>query len=184
VRSGAQACFSHIYDPETVRAAAGAGVGARIDVRLGGRSDALYGEPLVAEAEVLAIANGTLRVKSEMGRGEPIDLGLVCALRIGRVDVLVTSGRRQTLDDGWFIKGGIDVERYPIVALKSSQHFRAFFQARVSEVITANPPGLSNADVSAFRRARLTRAVWPLAPDAAYSPSRELPLAVSTEETT
>jgi microcystin degradation protein MlrC len=184
VDSGTAACFSHIHDPETVRRAADAGVGARIEVQLGGHSDTLHGEPLAAEAEVLAIADGKLRVKSEMGRGEPIDLGLVCTLRIGLVDVLVTSGRRQTLDDGWFIKGGIDIESYPIIALKSSQHFRAYFQDRVSLIITADPPGLSNADVSAYQRSRLVRKLWPLAVDATYSPTRGQSLVVSAEEST
>jgi microcystin degradation protein MlrC len=168
VDAGARACFSHVHDPETVRQAHAAGIGATIHVRLGGKTDTLHGSPLEAEAEVLTLGRGALRVKSDMGRGEPIDLGLLCALRIGAVDVIVTSGRRQTLDDGWFIKAGIDVEAFSIVAVKSSQHFRAYFESRVDAIVTADPPGLSTADVRAFARERLGRPVWPLDAETAF----------------
>ncbi|MGY5809104.1 M81 family metallopeptidase [Rhizobium sp. LEGMi198b] len=168
IASGARACFSHIHDPSTVAQAAAAGVDARIQVELGGHSDPLLGLPIRAEAEVLGLNKGLLYVKSPMGTGEKIDLGQLATLRIGSVDVVVSNGRRQTLDDGWFIKAGIDIAQFPIVALKSSQHFRAWFEARAVRIITADPPGLSPIDVSRLQRQRLQRHLWPIAADANY----------------
>ena len=168
IASGSRACFSHINDPSTVKQAADAGVGARIHVTLGGHSNALLGEPILAEAEVLGLNNGLLHVKSPMGTGETIDLGLIATLRIGSVDVIVSNGRRQTLDDSWFIKAGIDIAQFPIVALKSSQHFRAWFGTRAARIITADPPGLSPVDVGRLQRKRLKRNLWPIAEGANY----------------
>lgn len=42
--------------------------------------------------------------------------------------MIVASERSQTLDSEPFAVMGIDVSRYKIVALKSSNHFRAGFQ--------------------------------------------------------
>ncbi|MBN3853969.1 M81 family metallopeptidase [Paraburkholderia sp. Ac-20340] len=166
--SGVSACFSHVFDKETVAQAAKAGVGAVIDVRLGGKTNPMHGDPIVARAEVMAVGNGRFTVKSNMGTGETIDLGLLTTLRIGSMDIIVSSGRRQTLDDGWFIKAGVDIEQYPVVALKSSQHFRAYFGTRFSKIFTADPPGISSADLSCFPRQKKTRHVWPLDTDATY----------------
>ncbi|WP_189406894.1 M81 family metallopeptidase [Mesorhizobium sp. M1A.F.Ca.ET.072.01.1.1] len=168
IAAGARSCFSHIFDPGTVAQAAAAGVGARIKVALGGHTNALLGLPIKAEAEVLGLNNGLFRVKSPMGTGETIDLGLLATLRIGGVDVVVSSGRRQTLDDGPFIKAGVDVAQFPILALKSSQHFKAWFEPRFARIVTADPPGLSPVDVSKLHRHRLQRPMWPLSADVDY----------------
>jgi microcystin degradation protein MlrC len=167
IESGAAACFSHMFDPETVRQAAAAGVGATIEVRMGARFGPLHGEPIVASAEVLGINSGLYNVKSPMGTGEIIDLGLLATLRIAKVVIIVSSGRRQTLDDGPFIKAGIDISQFPIVALKSSQHFRAYFTGRASRIVTADAPGLSPVTVSHLPRPRLARKTWPIHEDAA-----------------
>jgi microcystin degradation protein MlrC len=177
-----RACFSHIFDPETVLHAHRAGVRARIPVKLGGKTDRRHGPTLHVTAEVLSLGTGGYRVKSDMGRGEPIDLGLLCALRIETVDVIVTSGRRQTLDDGPFIKAGIDIADHRVVALKSSQHFRAFFE-RSYTVVTANPPGISTADVTAFERKRASSDLWPLNRAATYPSTHDPEPAVARGET-
>ncbi|TGT53683.1 M81 family peptidase [Mesorhizobium sp. M00.F.Ca.ET.170.01.1.1] len=168
IAAGARSCFSHIFDPATVAQAAAAGVGARINVRLGGHTDALLGPPIKADAQVLGLNNGLFQVKSPMGTGETIDLGLLATLRIGGVDVVVSSGRRQTLDDGPFIKAGIDITQFPIVALKSSQHFKAWFEPRCARIVTTDPPGLSPIDVSKLHRHRLQRPMWPISADVNY----------------
>lgn len=174
IDSEADACFSHIFDPETVTQARNAGVGSVVEVRLGGKTNPIHGNPITAQARVLSLGSGLYRVKSPMGTGETIDLGALATLRIGTVDVIVSSGRRQTLDDGPFIKAGIDIGDYRIVALKSSQHFRAWFGERAARIITADPPGLSPVDVRLLNRRRLSKQVWPLAPDAHYSAEAQL----------
>jgi microcystin degradation protein MlrC len=172
IEADTHACFSHIFDPATVERAHRCGVGTVINVSIGGKTDPRHGAPLAVIAEVRSLGTGRFRVKSDMSAGETIDLGRLCALRVGSVDIVVTSGRRQTLDDGPFIKAGIDLADYPIVALKSSQHFRAFFGTSRT-IVTANPPGISSADVTAFPRTRLAGPVWPLDRHTPYLESRE-----------
>ena len=50
--------FMSIHDPETAKAAVAAGVGATIDVSLGGKFETLAGEPIKTKAYVKSISDG------------------------------------------------------------------------------------------------------------------------------
>lgn len=162
------ACFGFIYDPEVAEQARQAGVGATIQVRLGGKTDTLHGEPVAVSAYVKALTDGRFRLTTPMWRGMQVDLGTCARLQIGRVDVIVTSQRQQTLDDEVFLLHGIDVRRYKIVALKSSSHFRAGFNHLAKAIITADSPGATTLQVQVFPYQRIRRPIWPLDPDATY----------------
>ncbi|HTO09873.1 MAG TPA: M81 family metallopeptidase, partial [Myxococcota bacterium] len=118
------ACFGFIADPEVARAAHAAGIGAKLDVSLGGKRDRLHGEPLRARAEVTALSHGRVSPRAMLA-GVELNLGPMARLRIGRVDVLVSSRSQQVFDPEVFRMHGIDVRRAKLVALKSAQHFRA-----------------------------------------------------------
>jgi microcystin degradation protein MlrC len=155
------ACFGFIADPETAEAAHRAGVGAEIDVALGGKSDELHGEPLRVRAQVRALTDGRFAL-THMLAGVRMNLGRSARLVIQGVDVIVTSASQQTFDPEVFLLHGIDVRRYRIVALKSSNHFRAGFQDLAKEIVTADPPGLTTHHIEVFPRKRSPRPLWPL----------------------
>jgi microcystin degradation protein MlrC len=163
-----EACFGFIYDPETAAQAHAAGVGFTIDIRLGGKTEELHGEPIETRAYVKALTDGRFIQQSPMGRGGKVDLGKMARLVIGGIDVLVSSIRTQTLDDEVFRLHGIDVTRYKIVAIKSSNHFRAGFEPISHAIIRADTPGLVSADLSTFDYKRLQRPIWPLDDDATF----------------
>ncbi|HKX16566.1 MAG TPA: M81 family metallopeptidase [bacterium] len=174
----AEACFGFLWDPETAAQAHAAGVGAVIRVRLGGKTDAMHGAPLETDAYVKCLSDGRFIQQSPMGRGARVDLGRMARLVIpapaaagrGGVDLLVSSVRSQTLDPEVFLVHGIDVARYRIVALKSSQHFRAGFEPIAARIITADSPGLTTLDLTTFPYRRLARPVWPLDDAARFPP--------------
>ena len=105
-----------------------------------------------------------------MSRGVQANLGKMALLRVGKIDVIVASGRSQTLDTEPFVTMGVDVTRYKIVALKSSNHFRGGFQELAAEIVTADPPGLTTHHIEIFSRERKPRPMWPLDEDARYEP--------------
>ena len=163
-----EACFGFMYDPETAAQAHAAGVGSTIDIRLGGKTEELHGEPIETRAYVKALTDGRFIQQSPMGRGGKVDLGKMARLVIGGIDVLVSSIRTQTLDDEVFRLHGIDVTRYKIVAIKSSNHFRAGFEPISHAIIRADTPGLVSADLTTFDYKRLQRPIWPLDDNATY----------------
>ena len=52
------ACYAFIYDPATAAHAHDAGVGAMIRIRLGGKTDAIHGTPIEADAYVKCLTDG------------------------------------------------------------------------------------------------------------------------------
>ena len=58
--------------------------------------------------------------------------------------------------------------RYKIVALKSSNHFRAGFQGLAAGIVTADPPGLTTHHIEIFAREHGSAPLWPLDANATY----------------
>jgi microcystin degradation protein MlrC len=60
------------------------------------------------------------------------------------------------------------MEDYDIVALKSSNHFRAYFQNTADAIITAGTLGLFPADLKKLDYRKVRRPIFPLDEDAAW----------------
>ncbi len=160
-------CFGFIVDPQVAEQANEAGVGSVIEVVLGGKTDSLHGSPLKLTAYVKALHDGRLIMKA-MAKGAPMNLGKMARLIVDDVDVIVASKRSQTFDEGPFEALGINVREKRIVALKSSNHFRADYKDIAAEIVTADTPGATTLDISVFDRERLSKPIWPLDEDATY----------------
>ncbi|MBO9609078.1 MAG: M81 family metallopeptidase [Paenibacillaceae bacterium] len=156
------ACMAFICDPETAEAAHQAGAGAWIDVRLGGKTDTMHGSPLHLRVYVKALTDGKFITSSPMGKGTRVDLGKSARLQAGGCDIIVCSVRNQVFDEQIFLLHGIDVRQMKIVALKSSQHFRASFEPLTDHIITVDSPGLSRMDFTSFPYQRVRRPIYPL----------------------
>ena len=159
-----------IFDPEMAAKAHAAGVGGKVAGKPGGKTDNIHGAPVdVVDAEVCALSDGKATYVTPMQKGQPICYGKTARLRIGQVEVIVTSILAgQTLDDRVFLVIGADINDYDIVCIKSTTHFRAFFQPRAKAIVTTNPPGIHTADYSLLTYHKIQRPIYPLDPDTTF----------------
>lgn len=167
------ACFGFIFDAAAAGAAHAAGVGATIDVELGGHHGDLHGEPLRLTVYVKALTDGRFIYTNQMLAGVRASLGKCARLQVGVIggfDIIVTSRRHQTFDPEIFTLHGIDVTTRSIIGLKSSQHFRAGFRDIATAMIAADSPGLTTLDVTVFDHVHAQRALWPTDPALEWSP--------------
>lgn len=155
------ACFGFLVDPEVASVCHEAGVGARLQISLGGKYDDLHGAPLELTAYVKSLHDGRIRMRA-MFKGAPLNLGPMARLVVDGMDVIVASRRSQTFDIEPFLAVGIDVLNYDFVALKSSAHFRAGFQDLAGAIVTADPPGLTTLKIEVFPRERAPGPLWPV----------------------
>ncbi|MDX0967874.1 M81 family metallopeptidase [Sinorhizobium medicae] len=162
------ACFGVMCDPEVVSLAHETGVGATVDVQLGGKSDRLHGEPIAARAYVKTLTDGSFVRRSPMGKGTHDYVGRTARLQIGGVDVVVVSERYQPYDPEIFSLHGIDVRRASVVGLKSTNHWRAGFDGIIRSDYLADSPGLMSQDLTLFSHERAPRPIWPLDKDTTY----------------
>ena len=158
-------CFGFIVDPEVAAQAHEMGVGSVIETELGGKTDAMHGEPLPVSAYVKALHDGKI-IMQAMFKGTPMSLGPMARLVIGQVEVIVVSNRSQTFDTEPFLALGIDVHRMRVVALKSSNHFRAGFEPIAKSIITADTPGFTTHQIERFEKTSSPHPLWPISPNA------------------
>ena len=158
-------CFGFIVDPEVAAQAHEMGVGSVIETELGGKTDAMHGAPLTVSAYVKALHDGKI-VMQAMMKGTPMSLGPMARLIIGQVEVIVVSNRSQTFDPEPFLALGIDVHRMRVVALKSSNHFRAGFEPIAKTIITADTPGFTTHQIERFEKTASPLPLWPISHDA------------------
>jgi microcystin degradation protein MlrC len=161
------ACFGFIVDADVAEQAHRAGVGASINISLGGKTDDLHGEPLSLSVYIKALHDGRLTMQA-MGRGARINYGKLARLQVDGMDIIVGSRRSQTFDTEPFLAVGIDVTRFDYIALKSSNHFRAGFTELAAKIITADPPGLTTHHVEIFPRQHAPEPLWPVDESARY----------------
>ena len=139
--TGAVVCL--INDAASAAACHAAGEGARIDLTLGGASDGL---PFACSAMVERLTDGRFTLTGPMGAGNPADLGPSVLIDVDGVRVIVVSRKMQALDQAILRHVGIEPAACPILALKSSVHFRADFGPIARRVLVAIAPGPVVAD--------------------------------------
>jgi microcystin degradation protein MlrC len=154
--------YGTIFDPKTVQQAMKAGVGAEIDVELGGHTDESMGKPVKARAIVKMLSDGTFRNDGPMNAGVETQMGPTAVLRIGGIDVVTISSRVQTIDLQVFLSQGIDPAAKSVLVVKSVQHFRAAYGPIAREIVLVDSGGICSPDISRLKFKKLRRPIWPL----------------------
>lgn len=158
------AAFHSINDPEAVKIGQQAGKGATVTLALGGKVDPIFGAPLNVTGVVQNLTEGSFICDGPMHKGVRLAHGPTMVLKIGGIEVVVTSNRLQTIDRQAFLSQGIDPRTKSVIVVKSSQHFRAAFGPIARKVILADGGALTSHDLKLFPYKNLRRPIWPLDP--------------------
>ena len=155
--------FACIHDPQVVRQAQAAGIGATISVELGGKEvPDLTGGPLSCEALVENLTDGHTRNQGPMLNGLPMNYGDCALLRIGGIRVVVCCNYAQPYDMEIYRHVGIDPTKCHILVTKSSVHFRADFSSIAKEIYDVETPALCCMRPQMLPLARCRRPIYPL----------------------
>ncbi len=155
--------FHAICDPEAVAAGMAAGIGTTTTLTLGGKIDpSRGGDPLTLTGEVTCLTNGRFIAYGPMGGGVERNYGPSMVFRVGGVDIILISNNGQATDLGQLTSLGIDPTRYPTVAVKSMQHFRAAFEPIAREVILVDTGALCSELYTPELYDRVPRPAWPI----------------------
>lgn len=146
-----------LYDPETVRIAKKSGVGATLQLRVGGKLGPSSGDPVDIEATVMSARDNYMHAfPQQTGDPQLYPTGDTVALRCGDgIDIVVGSERCQCFSPSIFTDLGIDPKKKQVVIAKSIQHFYGAFAPIAGEIIYMQAPGASAPDprlTSSYRR--------------------------------
>jgi microcystin degradation protein MlrC len=132
-----------VTDPVSVEAAATAGVGAQVELSIGGRMTPGF-SPLTVRCTVMHVSDGQFEISGPVLQGERASLGRAATVLVdGRLTVLLTSEPGLTHTPSAFTSQKIDLASQDFIVAKSGQHFHANF-AGIATPLEVLTPGLSH----------------------------------------
>jgi microcystin degradation protein MlrC len=155
----------HLADGVAAAAALAAGPGARIGIGIGNRRDPAYGAPLQVEAEVLRPAPESFVYAGGLMRGVRAETGPSAVLRVGAVDVLVTSNACYEYGDEAFATAGIDARARKFVVVKNPMNYQQTY-AGAAAMFILDTPGPTTPNLAGLDFRAVERPLFPLDPDA------------------
>ncbi|WP_112322186.1 M81 family metallopeptidase [Oceanibium sediminis] len=155
------AAFGTIWDPMAVRLCHAAGEGAELDLRFGGKTSAVAGDPV--DARVTVLRNQRDAVQS-FGTSV-VPLGDCSVIRIGGIDVVLNSNRAQAFSPDLFTNLGIDVGTKQVIVVKSTNHFQGAFSRIAADILYAAVEGPYPNDPTRTGYRQLARPIWPIIAD-------------------
>lgn len=151
-----------LHDPAAVAGCHAAGVGATLTLEIGGHTHQGSGPPVISAWTVIHLGDGNYVNEGGMSTGARGALGRTATVVRGTVSVILNEQRAQTLDPGVFRAGGVEPERCQWLAVKSSVHYRAGFQALAGRMIDVECAGLSPSSLQSLEFSRVMRPMAPL----------------------
>ncbi|MDB6001654.1 MAG: microcystin degradation protein MlrC-like protein, partial [Rhizobacter sp.] len=152
------AAIGPLWDPIAVRMCFAAEVGGRFQLRLGGKASAASGVPVDAWVEVVGLARDCHQTFGPTQTG----LGDCAAVRIGGVEVVLTTARTQALGLELFTNLGIDPARRKVVVVKSNNHFVAAYGPVAARIMFIDADGPMVSDFTKIPYRKVNRPLWPL----------------------
>lgn len=153
------ACLGPLWDPIAARIAFEAGVGARLNLRIGGKIGPLSGDPLDLAVTVQALRPDMFMTGLS---NTPTALGDCALVESDGVQIVLISVRNQALGTDLFTKLGVDLGAKKIIVVKSSQHFYASFSKVAKKVIYVGAPGAVTVDLKTLPYRKIQRPKWPI----------------------
>lgn len=152
-----------IWDPIAVWFCHAAGAGAELDLRVGGKSTGMGGDPLDLRVTVM----GVFDEGWQSFQNSRVTLGRAAVVRpLGtQADIVLITSRTQTYEPDIFTNVGVDYAAKDYLLIKSTNHFYAGFAPTTSEIVYVAAPTSYPTDpaTTPYRKASLE--IWPRVPD-------------------
>jgi microcystin degradation protein MlrC len=156
-----------IVDAPAAKDAFAAGVGATIETTLGGTLDPGRFRPLPVRATVRMLSDGRFVNESH---GTEWYAGKTAVLEIDNHTVVATSRGVHLYDRSLFLAHGRDPHRFDLVIQKSPHCQHRFYAAWAAKLIGVDAPGSTSANLPSLGHTVCRRPMYPLEPDAAFTP--------------
>jgi microcystin degradation protein MlrC len=155
--------FVCLCDPDAVRQAEAAGVGARVRLTVGGRTDRQHGPPLEAEFAVQLIADGKFEEpEARHGGMRQFDQGRTAVVRTeAGLTIMLTSRRMVPFSLHQLTDFGLDPAQFHYLVAKGVNAPLAAYAPVCRGIIRVNTPGATTADVESLTYHHRRRPMFP-----------------------
>ncbi len=176
LRKGAEDAVVALRDPDAVSKAFSSGVGATIEVDVGGKIDKRFYNPVRVKARVKTLFDGKYIIRGPyhggyMTRGsllpkeawKAVDVGRTAVLEVNGIEIIISEGR-VGMEQDYYKAAGIDPAQRKIVVVKSHQAHRASFERVAYKIIEVDTPGSTSPSYKGLKLKNIPRPVFPLDP--------------------
>ena len=157
-----------IVDPDAARAAHEAGVGATIEVTLGGRHDPARFPPMPVTARVRLLSDGHGRL--ETMRAE-LEAGPTAVLTYGHTTVVVMSRPVSLFDRAMYYAAGINPRDHDLIIVKSPHTEYHMFEQWAVCNFNIDVPGATSANLKTLGHTICARPIYPLDENVTFTPT-------------
>jgi len=159
-----------IVDAPAVERAHAAGVGARLQLAIGGSLDPERFPPLPVEVRVAMLGEG--RWRHEVN-GLMANAGRTAVLEADNITLIVISRPVHLMDRGVFLAHGHDPRDFDLIVIKSPGAYSRFFTF-AEENFVVDVPGATSANLPLLGHKVCARPMFPLDPDVVFEPEVEV----------
>jgi microcystin degradation protein MlrC len=158
--------LAQILDPGAAAAAHKAGVGATVEVSLGGTVDPRF-QPMKVNAMVETLTRGLSRYENWPGI---YNAGPTAVLTFDNFTIVVISRPVALVDRSLYYANGLDPRKFDLVVIKSPHCEYQMFDAWVEKDFNVDAPGSTSANVKSLRHTICRRPIYPLDDVADFEP--------------
>lgn len=151
-----------VVDPEAAAMCHQAGVGSRLTLSLGHKIDPRWGSSLTVEGEIIRLSEGRFRYTGGIWDGQLGDMGPTAVLRVGSIDVLITSHATYDWNDEQFQSVGLSAREAKFVVVKNPMNYRLAYGDFAKAVFVLDTPGPTPATLRNLQFRELQRPYFPL----------------------
>lgn len=169
-RLGISGVFHSLCDPEAVQACFDAGVGARVSVEAGGKTDDLHGSPVPVTGVVRVLTDGKWEDPGDTHGGfRFFDSGPTALVACDDGNsVLLNSLPRGNTSREQLVTVGIDPTKQPIIVAKGVHSPRGAFEPIAAELVWLSTGGCTTADFPSLEFHNRRTPMFPFEPDTTY----------------
>lgn len=136
-----------VVDPAAAAICHAAGEGAEVTLQLGHQLDPQWGRPLEVTGIVETLTNGQFEYTGGIWGGRMGDMGPTAVVRIGHIQVLITSNPTYDWADEQYRSVGLDLEAAKFIVVKNPMNYRTGYAGVSRGALILDTPGPTPATV-------------------------------------
>lgn len=156
-----------IVDAPAASAAHRAGVGAKIEVALGGTIDPARFKPMTVRARVKLLSDGAARLETMKA---PLEAGPTAVLTFDNFTVVAMSRSVSLFDRAMYFANGLDPTDFDLIVVKSPHTEHHMFDAWSEQNFNVDAPGATSANLKSLGHTICARPVYPLDDGVTFDP--------------
>jgi microcystin degradation protein MlrC len=169
-RLGITSFLQTLYDPEAVGDCAEVGVGSKITMTVGGKTDDMHGEPVMVTGTVRALSDGLFEDPLPTHGGwRFFDGGTSAVLETTDGHTLLLTSKRvgnTSLEQLYSV--GVNPARYKIVVAKGVVSPRPAYSRVAKEIVLVDTPGVTTTNLDFFTYEHRRHPLYPFELDTEY----------------